>query len=144
MRDYNTISMSKVTSIKLLLTKATKALAARPEVIFAYAFGSAISGPVAPHDLDLAVYVNERDLSKSLFEYELELGSALEQTLGYDLPLDLVMVNKAPAALRHAIFSKGQFLFARDENLLTDLIEATGQAAFERYPAPLALAELMS
>ena len=132
-------------NIEQLLIKATEMLKKRPEVIFAYAFGSAIlNSPVAPRDLDVAVYTNETVLNSDAMGYELELGATLERAMGYDLPLDLVVINKAPVVLRNAIFAKGRCLFSRDENLRTDLIEQTGQAAFERYPVQLVLAELMS
>ena len=82
------------------LPKAEAYLKSRPEVNFAYLFGSLAKGkPLPLSDVDIAVY-----LSKSLdvLEKKLEILGELVDILETD-EIDLVILNEAPLALRMKI-----------------------------------------
>jgi len=100
-------------------------LQGRPEIIFAYLFGSIADG-IPFRDVDVAVYVRDKPGSKEEFEYALNLGEALEQKTGY--PVDVVLLHSAPDHLIYSI-SKGKLLLSKDEDLRADFITA----AWSRY-----------
>ena len=79
-------------------------LTERPEIKFAYLFGSEASGTTGPlSDLDLAVYLDGRlDLFKARFRISEALAKALKSE-----NFDLVVLNSASLVLRHEIIKNG-------------------------------------
>jgi predicted nucleotidyltransferase len=89
------------------LPKAEAYLKSRPEVNFAYLFGSLAKGkPLPLSDVDIAVY-----LSKSLdvLEKKLEILGELVDILETD-EIDLVILNEAPLALRMKILENKKLI----------------------------------
>jgi hypothetical protein len=78
--------------------------AERPEVKFAYLFGSEASGATGPlSDLDLAVYLDGRMNS---FVAGLRLSEALAKALKSE-KFDLVVLNSAALVLKHEVIKNG-------------------------------------
>lgn len=85
----------------------SEALARRPEVDFAYLFGSQVLGQGGKmSDIDIAVYV---DVSDDRLTYHLKLLERLQCLVG-GLPVDLVLLNDAPPLLRFEVINHGLVL----------------------------------
>jgi predicted nucleotidyltransferase len=79
-------------------------LAGRPEVKFAYLFGSEARGATGPlSDLDLAVCLDGRI---NLFKARLRLSEALAKALKSE-KFDLVVLNSAALVLKHEVIKNG-------------------------------------
>lgn len=94
-------------------------LAAQPEVLFAYVYGSFL-GNQPFHDIDVGVYVApEAEEKATLFVLDLaiDLESALKREfpgLGHPM-VDVRVLNGAPVSFCYHVL-KGRLLFSRDEN----------------------------
>jgi uncharacterized protein len=90
-----------------------------PEVVAVYLFGSAARGTRGKRsDVDLAVLTRaggtSRRRSRSLVEYV----QAACDALGTD-DVDVVLLRRAPIALRHEVFREGKPLLVRDPEALS-------------------------
>ena len=82
-------------------------LASRPEVDFAYLFGSQVSGQCGKmSDIDIAVYA---DVTDDRLAYQLKLLERLQCLTG-SVAVDLVLLNDAPPLLRYEVIKHGQVL----------------------------------
>ncbi|MFN8459583.1 MAG: nucleotidyltransferase domain-containing protein [Anaerolineae bacterium] len=107
-------------------------LAAHPQVMAAWAFGSAQSGQVNPgSDLDIGVLFER---PPALTE-QLELLVALQQSLQFE-EIDLVALNEANSILRFEAIS-GRPLFCRDVGRRAEFASLTAR----EYEDEMALAE---
>ncbi len=89
---------------------ATRLLAKRKEIIFAYAFGSFLE-EAAFRDIDIGVYLQKDTIPREkALEYELSLGAELEREIHY--PVDIKVLNYAPVTLCHSV-TGGKVLFSR-------------------------------
>lgn len=99
-----------------LTTRLAAALAARPEVLDGYLFGSQAGGNAAPHsDIDVAVFVRQ-ELARDAdfpFGYCADLTSHLVGTL-HENDVDVVVLNRADPLLYHRVLRDGVRVFARD------------------------------
>ncbi len=107
-----------------ILTALGKALAAWPEVTFAYAYGSFLEDRPF-HDIDVGVYVATADERKAS-SLALDLAIALEADLArqseaggepgesYRFPVDVRVLNGAPVSFGYHVL-RGRLLFCRDE-----------------------------
>ena len=95
----------------------TRRLAALPEVRLAYLFGSRVKGSSRPDsDLDIAILVDDR-LAAGPGEINRTVRR-LAGRLSGEIPseaLDVVLLNTAPALLRHRVLREGLLLHARNE-----------------------------
>lgn len=83
-----------------------------PPPACAWLFGSRARGESgARSDVDVAVLLEE-DPPPTLDGLRLDLAARLEDTLG--LPVDLVVVNRAPPDLVHRVLRDGLLVFERD------------------------------
>jgi predicted nucleotidyltransferase len=97
-----------------VLDRLRERLAARPEILEAYYFGSQARGDAGPgSDLDIAVYVDRERLPPSPYGYTAGLLTDLMAGLGV-LRLDAVLLNDAPPLLYHRVLRDGQRLMSRD------------------------------
>ncbi len=96
-------------------------LSNRDEIIFAYIHGSFIDAYWFK-DLDIAVYLDEKKVSKKALDYELTLSVELEKTL--KLPVDVKILNNAPLSFRYKV-TKGEVIFSRDEEKRYTFLEDT-------------------
>ena len=87
-----------------------EALAAFPEVVLVYVFGSRATGRASTSsDLDLAVVT---DRGTSWPRFRTDVVTALRPLLG-DIALDLVNLNRAPVELSNAVLTHGVRIFER-------------------------------
>ncbi len=101
--------------------------AARPEVDWAYLFGSVLDGP-GYHDVDVGVYLRPEPPREQVFDYEMDLSARL--TLALHVAVDLHVLNHAPRGFQLSAL-RGELLLARDEKRLTDFIERVGMEVSE-------------
>lgn len=87
-----------------------------PEILFAYSFGSQVSGIVGPlSDMDVAVFTKEA----LPFNRRMEIHSdAMKAALM--AKVDLVDLRLAPPVLAYEIVSSGQLLFSKDVDAQND------------------------
>lgn len=90
------------------------ALAARPEVLEAYLFGSLARDEAGPtSDVDVAVYLDEAlaapERNRTVFEIAAELMSRLGTN-----EVDVVALNGAPPLLYHRVLRDGERVVTRD------------------------------
>ncbi len=108
-------------------------LSSKREINFAYIFGSFVESEFYS-DVDVAVHVDSKQMSISGFEYALRLGAELERAIR--IPVDLILMNEAPAHLIHQI-SKGNLLVNRDDDFRTDFLCASWKRYFDIQPKRL-------
>ncbi len=104
-RDINT--MNKVISELLVYFKKCK------EVIAVYLYGSVVYSK-QPHDIDIAVLVDETKISNSLL-YRAHLITELEGLLKF--PVDVLILNNANLLFRAQVFRKGKLIFERNPRI---------------------------
>jgi predicted nucleotidyltransferase/uncharacterized protein YutE (UPF0331/DUF86 family) len=120
-----------------LITLLTSFFATRPDVLFAVLFGSAAAGRAhSESDVDIAVYFEDGRPDVSVerprtFSGEETLWAELERLCGR--PVDLVVLNRAPATVGGGALVTGTPVANRDQRKFTDyLLLATSVAEEER------------
>ncbi len=97
-----------------MVARLTAALAARPEVLEAYLFGSQARGEAQPHsDVDVAVYLDPTAPDRTAFGLDAEIAADLMSALGRN-DVEVVPLNRADPALYHRVLRDGIRLFSRD------------------------------
>ena len=104
--------MAPTQTSDLIEQARTRILAAIPDAVAVYAFGSA----VADHrgrdsDLDLAVLGRQPISSRALYD----LARSLEVDLGLDV--DLADLMTAPTVLRHEVITRGRRIHCADKDV---------------------------
>lgn len=95
-------------------SRIQKCLAARPEVLEAYLFGSAARDEAQPHsDLDVAVFLDPAQTTTAPFGAAATLGTELIAALGRN-DVDVVILNDASPLLYHRVLRDGRRLLSRD------------------------------
>ena len=94
-------------------------LESHPEIIYAYVFGSFLSG-MPFQDIDVALYVNKQKASAQ--NPEEEYAESFSET--FKEIFDVVIINHAPSSLICSIFREGRLLFCKDDLLLSRCIES--------------------
>jgi predicted nucleotidyltransferase len=90
-----------------------------PEVVAVYLFGSAARGTRGKRsDVDIAVLTRPRETSQRRSRSLVEYVQAACDALGTD-NVDVVLLHRAPIALRHEVFREGKPLLVRDPEALT-------------------------
>jgi predicted nucleotidyltransferase len=105
-------------------------LSKRPEIVFAYLFGSAVESD-SFRDIDVGLYLALDRMAVDPFQYSLRTSVELEQLTGS--PVDLVLMNTAPDHLIHRI-AKGHLLVDRDEALRINFITTCCSRFFDFEP----------
>ena len=105
--------------------KTESYFASRPEVLFAYLFGSVAAGKTtALSDIDLAVYLDPEFKEPSTgFGYQSELITELSAML--ETKTDLVILNKSTLTLKFQVINKGILIYNRDDRARRDFHEKT-------------------
>ncbi len=112
---------------ELIVSIVTHYLAARPDVLFAYVFGSVVeSGSF--EDVDVAVYRSDELTNVDGLEYTIKMSVELERKVG--LPVDVVPMNTAPSHIVHSI-SKGMVVVNRDDDARVDFITSSWTRYFD-------------
>jgi predicted nucleotidyltransferase len=98
--------------VPLEATLGQMALSAAPEIVAAYLFGSTARGTARPSsDVDLAVLLRSRPagrLSNVAREFEASVERAVRR------PVEVVVLNTAPADLVHRVLRDGILVLDRD------------------------------
>jgi predicted nucleotidyltransferase len=90
-----------------------------PEVVAVYLFGSAARQTQGKRsDVDIAVLTRARETSRRRSRSLVEYVEAACDALGTD-NVDVVLLHRAPIALRHEVFREGKPLLVRDPEALT-------------------------
>ncbi len=88
-------------------------LAAQPDVVAAYLFGSVAEGRARlQSDVDIAVLLAADLDEEARFDRRLRMGWEVERIIGR--PTDLVVLNDAPPLLQHQVLKHGRLMFERD------------------------------
>jgi predicted nucleotidyltransferase len=99
---------------EILRDSLRRALAARPEVLEAYIFGSTARGDEQEHsDVDVAVFVEPGARPEAPFGYAASLAAELMRDAGL-AKVDVVVLNDAPPLLYGRVLNEGVRLVARD------------------------------
>ena len=89
-----------------------------PEVVAVYLFGSAARGTRGKRsDVDIAVLTRAREISQRCSRSIVEYVQAACDALGTD-NVDVVLLHRAPVALRHEVFREGKLLLVCDPKAL--------------------------
>lgn len=92
-----------------------QALFADAPVVLAYLFGSQAGGRIHPRsDVDVAVLLDEGLSAEEQGRWQIELICRLMDAWRTD-DIDLVVLNRAPAFLRHQVIKARHPLYVRDE-----------------------------
>jgi uncharacterized protein len=101
----------------IIKNKIKELLFNKPEISFAYIFGSFIQKEHY-HDIDIAVYLTEKfnknDLKKFPYGYESLITGSIMELLHTD-KVDLVLMNNASILLTNRIINTGELLFDKDK-----------------------------
>ena len=115
--------------------KAAQYFSSRPEVVFAFLFGSSAREEITPlSDIDLAVYIDKSSVSTARgYDLRSELTSELMSVFQSN-KVDLILLNEAPPLLRHRIMSQGKKIIVRDEIQEQRFFVKTIQDYFDTLP----------
>lgn len=92
----------------MAIIKLKEKLMANPNILFAFVFGSYAQGREKPgSDLDLAVYFQDPPQGLPLLDFISEVSDFAGKEV------DLVVLNRASAFLRHQVMKQGVRLFAK-------------------------------
>ena len=98
-------------NIESLIPRAEIYLQSRPDIHFAYLFGSLAKGTLKPlSDVDIAIYLPE---GGDIVEKKMEILGKLMELLETD-EIDLVILNTAPLALRMKILENKKVIVDHD------------------------------
>jgi uncharacterized protein len=126
--DYYHLSKQKKEEV---IGKITNFLTRQPLIVFAFLFGSFLTEKVF-RDIDIGIFVKQ--LSPAEFSAtEISLVCRLEQELNFSYPLEVKIINAAPLAFAFQVI-RGALLFSRNDELLTDYMEATAHRYLDLEP----------
>ncbi|AVX19825.1 hypothetical protein SAMN02745885_00168 [Carboxydocella sporoproducens DSM 16521] len=98
--------------------KLGRYLAAKPNILFAFLFGSWARGDAREDsDVDIAVYLKDRDYD--ILEY-LDWKRDLEEICGRTV--DLAILNEATPLLKYQVYLDGVLLFSKDDILASNFL----------------------
>lgn len=96
------------------LRRATEVLAARPEVVLAYLFGSHARGRPTPiSDIDFAVLLSVAVPREGYLDYQIAVTQELTHIFRSD-EVQVVILNRAPPLLAYKVIVEGRTLVCRD------------------------------
>jgi predicted nucleotidyltransferase len=108
-------------------------LAAQPDVVAAYIFGSVAQGRARPQsDVDIAVLLAADLDEETRFDRRLRLGWEVERLIGRQT--DLVVLNDAPPLLQHQVLKHGRLIFERDRAARVEFEVRAGQIYADLKP----------
>lgn len=114
------------------VTALTKYLAAQPDVIAAYLFGSRATGRArAESDVDVAVLLNEED-SAARFERRLQMMVEVSDVCGREA--DVIVLNDVPPILQNQVLRYGRLLFERDRRARVEFEVLSRRIYFDYKP----------
>ena len=126
--DYYRLSKQKQEEV---IGKIASFLTRQPHIVFAFLFGSFLTDNVF-RDIDVGIFV-ERLSPAEFFDTEINLACRLEKELNSSYPVEVKIINAAPLAFAFQVI-RGKLLFSRDDDLLTDYMEATAHRYLDMAP----------
>lgn len=99
----------------LLISEVAALLLGKEPVLFAYLYGSFLGdGPF--RDMDVGVYLDFHSFKnpEEMFQYSLALGAECDLAFS-GVTIDLRPLNLAPLPFQFEVVTRGQVLFAKDE-----------------------------
>ncbi|MEW6608093.1 MAG: nucleotidyltransferase domain-containing protein [bacterium] len=127
-----------------IIEKIKQSLLNKNEIVFAFIFGSFLDGP-SFRDIDIGIYLDNIEKG-DIFNSELELSEivAKDSNLLFDI-IEIKVLNFAPGYFLNNIFNRGQLLFCKNYQLLTEMIENTSlDTLANEYIAYQSLKELVA
>lgn len=101
---------------EVLTGKVSDILKAKQNILFAYIFGSFISGD-SFKDIDVGIFISGEKL-KSPLNLELQMEGELEDAI--HLPVDVRIINKAPLSFIYNILKGGKVILDNNRSLRAD------------------------
>lgn len=101
---------------KVLIEEISDILKAKEYILFAYLFGSFISGDVFK-DIDIGVFISGAE-SKSLLKLELMLEGEVEDAI--HMPVDIRIINHAPPSFVYNMLKGGIVIVDANKPMRTD------------------------
>lgn len=140
MEEYLSMEMAERQKIT---EKVKQVLSREKELVFAFVFGSFLNSP-SFRDVDIAVYAKKIEKNR-VFDFEVSLAEKTAKTVSFPIDaIDLKYLNFAPHSFLNNVFSRGQLLFCKDYEFLSNLIEKTSlEALANEYIAQQSLKELV-
>lgn len=136
LKDSPTIKTSTANFKKEdLIAKLAPAISAKPEIIFAYLFGSVAKG-TASHksDVDVAVFLDPSvELNEEGFGYLSILTEELSALLG--TRVDVVILNSAKIVLKHQVLKSGLLIYTKSNEARRTFHERTIREYLDFKPA---------
>jgi uncharacterized protein len=105
-----------------LLAKISAFIARRAEIGFAFLYGSFLTDEFF-RDIDLGIFLALMP-SGGFSAYEISLSYQLEAELKFSFPVEVKIINDAPVSFSFQVIC-GKVIFCRDDDRLTDFMEAT-------------------
>lgn len=95
-----------------IIKKCKDILMEYEDIIFAYIFGSYVSGKIrVDSDIDIAIYLEKNIDIYTYIEIKMNLSEVLKREV------DLVILNNAPPLLKYEIYKNNILIFSRDKTL---------------------------
>jgi hypothetical protein len=107
-----------------LLAKISVFLSRQSEIVFTFLYGSFLTDDFF-RDIDLGIFVTSMPPAE-FSTYELSLSCQLEAELPGAFPVEIKIINAAPVSFSFQVV-RGKLLFFRDDDLLTEFMEATAR-----------------
>lgn len=101
---------------EILVEKISNALKAKEHIIFAYIFGSFVSGD-SFKDIDIGIFISDSEI-KSPLTQELEMEGELEDAI--HIPVDVRIINKAPLSFIYNILKNRIVIVDNNKSLRAD------------------------
>jgi len=140
MNEYLSLEPNKRREIT---KKIKQVLLEEKNLVFAFIFGSFLNAP-SFKDIDIGIYVKKIE-KEEIFDYELKISKKIADAcnLAFDI-FEVKVLNFAPNSFLNSIFSRGQLLFCKNSQLLSDIIENTSlEALANEHIAYQSLKELV-
>jgi predicted nucleotidyltransferase len=114
-----------------LAAKISAFLSGRREIVFAFLHGSFLTEEFF-RDIDLGIYLTPMPQG-GVSAYEISLSCQLEAEMKLAFPVEVKIINRAPVSFSFQVLG-GKVLFCRDEDRLTDYMEATARKYLDFAP----------
>jgi len=127
-KQRHTLSEENKTAIK---DKIKEKLQANPYILFAFVHGSFLERELPFHDIDIAIYLDEDSFRFDYVDFCLDLSMELSSLV--DINVDVHTLNNSSLGFRYEA-TRGELLFAIDEDACFDFIEKTRLQYFDLKP----------
>ncbi len=115
----------KVRNLSSVLEGVRKVVEREENVVLAVVFGGILTGTF--RDVDVAVYLSK--VPTPLFIWISDVASRIEREIGY--PVDLRVLNDAPASVRAKVLSSGIVVFERFKGFAEELLISALKEMFD-------------